>query len=217
MLILYKFYPKSAEWCAFRDEMLREGHTPVTRYERVTPSDPSIVYPMGDHYLTDRGEKCWPWVIFAGSPTRGYILHGVAPLPIPVTRDKSRRQITRAERKKKKSSKSEQAANYFIRQAGKVTRQEAASRYRISIAALSSVLSARSNVPSGRNNSRSARAVRWLAENPKYTRYDAARLFGINYRTICKTLNRHGISKPANAGFDLTDEQIAELKRSITL
>ena len=94
MLTLYEFRPKSAEWCAFRDEMLREGYAPVTRYERVTPSDPSIVYPMGDHYLSDRGEKCWPWVIFAGSPTRGYILRGIAPLPVAPPPPKPSRRAT---------------------------------------------------------------------------------------------------------------------------
>ena len=213
MLIKFNHTAGSDEWIAFRNEMMQLGHVPVMRYERATPcSDVVTLYLMGDHYLSDKGEKCWPWVIFAGSAYRGYILEGAAPLP------KAQKPAPqRVKRKPRATSKSERAARWFISRDGSVTRQEAAEKYGISLPALSIALGAFGQaVPRGRNNSRSSCAARWAAEHPEFTRYDVARLFELSYTSICNALRRLGIEKPPCVK-DCTNDEIESLKRRLKL
>lgn len=216
MLTKFSFSTGSDEWNVFRDTMLQKGHVLAIRYERVTPSDPSIVWPMGDHYLTDKGEKCWPWVVFAAPPgapvCRGYVLEGIAPLPVIPSKPAPPRAKSKA-----RASKSERAARWFIAQNGAATRREAAEKYDISLPALSNALCAFGPaVPRGRNDSRSACAARWAANHPEFTRYDVARLFELNYTSVCNALRRLGVEKPPCVK-DRTNEEIETLKRRLKL
>lgn len=210
MLTLYEFRKSSPEWMVFCDAMERKGHFSVMRYERVTPSDPMQIWPMGDYYLTERGEKCWPWVIFASGSSdrvRGYYLEGVAPLAREI-----KETAPKPPRPKRPKGKAAKAADWFIGQAGKATRRDAAEKFKVSQSALCVALAVRDSVPKSRRDSKSARAARWLSRHPRYSRYDAARLFGCSYGSVCRAVLSYGFSiKPALQ--DLSDEAIDELRR----
>jgi hypothetical protein len=214
MLIKFNFMAGSDEWRAFRDAMFQKGHVLAIRYERSTPNDPRIVWPMGDHYISDKGEKCWPLVMFAAPPRapmrRGYVLEGVAPLPVMPLEPAPPRAKSKA-----RASRGERAARWFVAQNGTATRKEAAEKYGVSLPALSIALGTfGAAVPRGRNNSRSANAARWAAAHPEFTRYDVARLFELSYTSICNALRRFGIETPPCIS-DRTNEEIEALKRSL--
>lgn len=210
MLVTYDFHPNSEEWFEFRDAMMARGHVPVIRYKRVTPSSVAQVLPMGDYYISHKGEKCWPWVRFAGSIYSGYVLEGVDPLPVAPPAVKPMRV-----RSTKPMSRSGLAARWMGLHPNR-TQKEAAEKYGISGAALSAALKKLPPIPRGRNDSKGAKAIRWAARYPTLTRYDIARLFGLSYETICKAYRQQGIYKPP-ATRDRTNEEIAILKRKLKL
>ena len=210
MLVMYDFPPNSEKWFEFRDAMMMRGHVPVVRYRRATPSNVAQVWPMGDRYISDSGEPCWPWVRFAGSIYSGYVLEGVDPLPVAPPLPKPVRANAA-----KPASRSGLAARW-LRINSNRTQKEAAEKYGISEAALSAALKKLPPIPRGRNDSKGAKAIRWAARYPGLTRYDIARLVGLSYETICKAYRQQGIYKPP-ATRDRTNEEITILKRKLKL
>lgn len=225
MLIPYQYLKNSPEWFEFFEKMRATGHiAPVERYERATPSDPiRSVYPMEGFYISDRGQKCWPWVRYVAPSSypyyKGYILRDVAPLPpvpakpIASVPQRATRRKPAKPAKERPKGKARQAAEWFVKQQGNVTRAAAAELYGISLSALCVALYKYKNVPKSLRQSRGARAVRWMIKHPGYTRNDVARLFNLTYAGICRAIQAQDVYIPTATRHDLTADEIDQLRR----
>jgi hypothetical protein len=216
MNIMHRYdYPfGSDEYATFRDRMYAAGHRLVIRYERNAPETVEQCWPMNGTYLTERGAMVHPWVEFAGpkrGPHRGYWLEGVAPLPVAAKPKAA--PVPTARPIKRPDGKAKQAAHYFVL-TPIVSRQDAADRFGVSVAALGVALRRHyrpEQIPLNRpgmateqrkiaqRNETSATldAVDWIADGPLRTVRDAAIEFNLHETTVTRALNKMRERKPS--------------------
>lgn len=238
MLIKYNYdlsdlIDAAAYWDMFR--MLSDkGHKIIKCWEREAPGAVSQVWLAGRDYVTESGALVWSWVEFHRERRCkhircGYYLEGVAPLPAPASPAPSARPVLRRKGATRGAEgRAVQAARWFFAHKT-ASRKDAAHKFGITVAAVGVAINRiyhPATIPQGRpgieaaaprRSTRGKDAAQWLAAHPDFTRYDAARLFGISYTRVCQTVLALGLRIPPahKHGADRTDVEIEAMRSTL--